>query len=296
MSVDLLFSFAFHKRLDFAEVRDAVGPDANIMIDSGAYTAHSTGKPIKLADYMAFLEHWRGTYNYAISLDVIHNTIQTARNLIALTDAGHQVLPVYTATGNERELRRIARDFNYIAYGGLVGVPKNLRHNATARVVNICNETNTKVHALGQASQDLFNHTKAHSGDSSAVSRMALIRSLQLYDYNRYQMMNAIVGKRDEWRKHARLFKSYGLNARSFISGDILKNKTERLIAYDAGIISAALMSSALQRNRTTSVDVRSPICYSSLGSPEIIISGKRAGLNWRTNNLHSALIRAKGA
>ena len=275
-------------------MREALGPDANIMIDSGAFTADSTGKPIKLPDYIAFLNHWKGTYNYAMSLDVIHNTIATARNLVTLCDAGLSVLPVYTATANERELRRIARDFDYIAYGGLVGVPRNLRTNATARVVNICAETGTKVHALGQASQDLFNNTKAHSGDSSAVSRMALIRTLQLYDYKRGVMMNAGIGKRDEWRKHATLFQSYGLNARSFISGQILKDKTERLIAYDAGIISAALMSRKLQRNNTTDVGVRSPICYSSLGSPEIIISGMRAGKNWRTNNLHPQLLRQK--
>lgn len=288
MSVDLLFSFAFHKRIDLAAVREAVGDDANIMIDSGAFTAHSTGKPIKLTDYMAFLEHWKGVYNYAMSLDVVHNTIATARNLVTLTDAGHRVLPVYTATANERELRRIARDFDYIAYGGMVGVPKNLQQAATKRVVDICKETNTRVHALGQASQQMFQVTQAHSGDSSAVSRMTLIRSLQIYDYNRRQMINAKIGDKEDWRKNARLYQSYGLNARAYISGAIIKEKEQRLIGYTAGLLSTALLSSHLQQGNNE------PIMYSSLGNGEILISGKQAGIDWRTNNLNDQLLRAR--
>jgi len=288
MSVDLLFSFAFHKRIDLAAVRDAVGNDANIMIDSGAFTAHSTGKPIKLSDYMAFLEHWRGVYNYAMSLDVVHNTIATARNLVTLTDAGHRVLPVYTATANERELRRIARDFDYIAYGGMVGVPKTLQQAATKRVVDICRETNTRVHALGQASAQMFTVSQAHSGDSSAVSRMTLIRSLQIYDYNRRQMINGKIGNKDDWRNNARLYQSYGLNARAFISGAIIKEKEQRLIGYTAGLLSTALLANHLQHNH------KQPIMYSSLGNGEILMSGKQAGVDWRTNNLHPQLQRAR--
>lgn len=288
MSVDLLFSFAFHKRIDLAAVREAVGPTANIMIDSGAFTAHSTGKPIKLTDYMAFLEHWKGVYNYAMSLDVVHNTIATARNLVTLTDAGHRVLPVYTATANERELRRIARDFDYIAYGGMVGVPKNLQQAATRRVVDICKETNTRVHALGQASQQMFAVTQAHSGDSSAVSRMTLIRSLQIYDYGRRQMINAKIGDKEDWRNNARLYQSYGLNARAYISGAIIKEKEQRLIGYTAGLLSTALLSSHLQQGNNE------PIMYSSLGNGEILISGKQAGIDWRTNNLNEQLLRAR--
>lgn len=288
MSVDLLFSFAFHKRIDLAAVRDAVGNDANIMIDSGAFTAHSTGKPIKLADYMAFLEHWRGVYNYAMSLDVVHNTIATARNLVTLTDAGHKVLPVYTATANERELRRIARDFDYIAYGGMVGVPKTLQQAATKRVVDICRETNTRVHALGQASAQMFAVSQAHSGDSSAVSRMTLIRSLQIYDYSRRQMINGKIGDKEDWRNNSRLYQSYGLNARAFISGAIIKEKEQRLIGYTAGLLSTALLANHLQRN------TKQPVMYSSLGNGEILISGKQAGIDWRTNNLHPQLQRAR--
>jgi hypothetical protein len=33
---------------------------------------------------------------------------------------------------------------------------------------------------------------------------------------------------------------------------------------------------------------------YSSLGNGEILISGKQAGIDWRTNNLHPQLQRAR--
>ena len=185
-------------------------------------------------------------------------------------------------------MRRIARDFDYIAYGGMVGVPKTLQQAATKRVVDICRETNTRVHALGQASAQMFAVSQAHSGDSSAVSRMTLIRSLQIYDYSRRQMINGKIGNKDDWRNNARLYQSYGLNARAFISGAIIKEKEQRLIGYQAGLLSTALLANHLQRNN------KQPIMYSSLGNGEILISGKQVGIDWRTNNLHPQLQRAK--
>jgi hypothetical protein len=163
-----------------------------------------------------------------------------------------------------------------------------LQQAATKRVVDICRETDTRVHALGQASAQMFAVSQAHSGDSSAVSRMTLIRSLQVYDYSRRQMINGKIGDKEDWRNNARLYQSYGLNARAFISGAIIKEKEQRLIGYTAGLLSTALLANHLQRNN------KQPIMYSSLGNGEILISGKEAGIDWRTNNLHPQLQRAR--
>jgi hypothetical protein len=101
-------------------------------------------------------------------------------------------------------------------------------------------------------------------------------------------MINAKIGDKEDWRKNARLYQSYGLNARAYISGAIIKEKEQRLIGYTAGLLSTALLSSHLQQGNNE------PIMYSSLGNGEILISGKQAGIDWRTNNLNEQLLRAR--
>mgnify|MGYP003336480742 FL=1 len=79
MSVDILLSFAFHRTTDLGAVRAALGPDQRLMIDSGGFTAFSKGKEIRLSDYIAFLRHWEGAWDYAMSLDVIGNPQEIGR-------------------------------------------------------------------------------------------------------------------------------------------------------------------------------------------------------------------------
>ena len=288
MSVDILLSFAFHRTTDLGAVRAALGPDQRLMIDSGGFTAFSKGKEIRLSDYIAFLRHWEGAWDYAMSLDVIGNPQATAANLHSLERAGIAVLPIYTATAHPRELSALAKTHPYVAYGGLVGVPRSLQIPATQRVVALAQEHGCKVHALGQTGIEMFDATGVHSGDSSAVSNAARYFQLPIFVPQRRRMEPLMFGQPSLWTTQAVLLKAYGLSAPECISGDAVRSKEGRAAVYYAGCLSVATMAAALRNG------ANEPRVYSALTASEVVDGACRAAIDWRANNVHHSLLRLK--
>lgn len=68
----MLLSYAYAKKRTAAEVRELLN-GADLIVDSGAFTALSSGKPIEHDEYLAWLlEHGRELgIRFAFSLDVI---------------------------------------------------------------------------------------------------------------------------------------------------------------------------------------------------------------------------------
>lgn len=59
---------------------DRLPADFDLLIDSGAYTAHTKGKEVDLGSYMQFLADRAGQYRAAFSLDVIGDPAASMRN------------------------------------------------------------------------------------------------------------------------------------------------------------------------------------------------------------------------
>jgi hypothetical protein len=201
MAVNLLLSYAYHSKTDLAEVRKLIGPNQKLMIDSGAFTAYTLGKPIELSQYLNFLKKWEGVYDYAITLDVIGDPKETANNLRTLQKANLSVLPVYTATAKIEELKALAKDYDYLAFGGVVGTPRSLKYPATYQVVKVAGELGARVHALGQANSFIFKQARAYSGDSSNAFR-GKWGMVMLWDWeNRKERVFAFGAKRPDFGK-----------------------------------------------------------------------------------------------
>lgn len=285
MAVDILLSYAYHAKTDLSLIRSALGPNQKLMIDSGAFTAYTLGKPIQLTEYAEFLNRWRGVYDYAITLDVIGNPKETANNLRFLEKKQLSVLPVYTATAHLRELKALAKDYDYLAFGGVVGVPKHLRVPATKRVVEEAQNSGAKVHTLGQASIDMFKKTGAYSGDSSSASQMPKYASLPIYNPRSHSFISCVLGDKRLWQKYADLFYSYGLPAQACLTGDIIRDRKKRIVGYRAGILAVAAMSADLRQEKDT------PRAYSAITHPtEGPAAIYIAATDWRTANLPSPL------
>lgn len=231
-----------------------------------------------MTNYIAYLKHWQGAYDYAMNLDVIGDAQATARNLLTLQGHGLDVVPIYTATADVAELRAMTKDAKYIAYGGLVGVPKRLQIPATKMVVDIAEGNGAKVHALGQTSKQMFDYSNAYSGDSSAVSRFPLVRQLPLYDAKTTSLVSIKIGDKAMVQKHIHLLKEYGLQARPMLDGTACKYGHLRIAHYVAGIVSIARYARALQ----TTFD--QPHIYSSLTTTEGLQAGLIAGQHFQTH------------
>ena len=278
MSVDILLSYAFHAKTRFDEVREALGPNQHVMIDSGAFTAFTKGRPVDREQYAKFLKHWEGCYDYAMTLDVIGDGEATEANLQWLLDQGLPVIPVYTARAPMSELESLADRFDYIAYGGLVGVPKNLQMRALKVVTDRAAQANCRVHALGQASARTFTQTVTYSGDSSKASNAPMTNAVSLTDFSTGKIVTIKFGDRSSAIGHERLMRAYGLNPAECFGPNKWKGANRDRI-FRAGVLAVAVMSAHLK------TDSERPVVYSAFtpGDMNAILRGAR---DWRTGNL----------
>jgi len=290
MAVDILLSYAFHSTTDLAAVKEALGPDQYLMIDSGAFTAHTIGKEILLPKYVNFLNKWKGTYDYAMSLDVIGDAKGTAANLLQLQDLDLPIIPVYTARAKIEELRALAKDYDYIAYGGTVGVPKEIQQRASKRVCDEAGALGAKIHVLGQAGLPMFRLTGAHSGDSSTASRAAMLAVVNIYNPVTHKQVIVKMGDQTPWIKNSDVLKAYGLSGRECMTGDAVRGKQRRTNTYRAGILSHAIAAADLKNQSGKT----SPRIYSALTTGEVVDAGIMAAVQWRTGDLPHPLDRVK--
>lgn len=169
MAVNVLLSFAFHFGTDLGPVRRNL-VCGNMMIDSGAFTAWSKGKPIKLDAYAAFLEKWRGCWDHAITLDVIGDGAASAVNTRKLHARGLPVMPVFTRGDKLPEFDAMVREVGYVCVGGLVGLPSKAQAARVGMLQRRAAALGGGVHALGVGSLETLRACRPYSADASNIS------------------------------------------------------------------------------------------------------------------------------
>lgn len=145
------------------------------IIDSGAFTAHTQGKPIEVTDYIDFIGSYREEASpslsdlYFIALDVIGDQKATWTNFNALEKAGETTLPVITYGAPAKDVDRAA-EHPYICIGGLVGRPRaevqSYLDGVFARLVK--RPELPRVHLLGLAQRWALTRYPAFSCDASS--------------------------------------------------------------------------------------------------------------------------------
>lgn len=179
---NLLLSYAYMPRAEMLNslVLNDVRP--RLMIDSGAFTAYSTGRPVSVeayADWIAgFRQRWSGLPEITfISLDVIGDQGATWRNYEYLSKSGHNVMPVVTGDAKPKDVVR-ALESPWSCFGGFGAVPKGpqrlerMRYLLDERfklVLKVFERTGRmpKVHLLGMTKEWAVLRYPAYSVDSS---------------------------------------------------------------------------------------------------------------------------------
>lgn len=174
MAVNLLLSYAFHGTrmldTDLGAVRREL-VCGRLMVDSGAFTAYRTGKPVDLVEYAEWLERWRGTWDHAVTLDVIGNPTASHRQTARLHSRGLPVMPVFTIGDKLAEFDAMVRDSRYVCVGGLVGrgVQRPVR-DRIAMLQRRAAETGGGIHALGVGNAESLRRAHPYSADASVIS------------------------------------------------------------------------------------------------------------------------------
>lgn len=126
--VTVLLSYAYAKGKGMPYVIEAAAEGAEVVIDSGAFTAWRAGKSIDLPSYAAFLRELPFKPLFAVTLDVVGNPKATRENTERLRDLGATVVPVVTRGTDTDAIRRIVEGEDVVALGGLVGTPRNAEY------------------------------------------------------------------------------------------------------------------------------------------------------------------------
>lgn len=99
----------------------------NFVLDSGAFSAKSSGTPIGLQEFHDAILAYRDEGIIPVevfSLDVIGDPIESQHNAEWLWSHGIKVIPVFHYGESEDLLLGYARDYPKIALGGAVGLPR----------------------------------------------------------------------------------------------------------------------------------------------------------------------------
>jgi len=172
----------------------------NVLFDSGAFSAFTTGKKININEYAEFIKNfsikWKGkikSLNF-INLDIIGNADESWNNQEKMEKLNVNPLPVIHKGGFKNwHLEKACKEYKYFCVGGLVGKD---RKKEIIPFLDYCynyimayyKKTNImpKIHLLGVADPKVLYRYPAFSCDSTAYM------SVNKYGNSRFLKMNNI--------------------------------------------------------------------------------------------------------
>jgi hypothetical protein len=215
MAVNVLLSYAFHNKTDLAKVRSRL-VCGRMMIDSGAFTAFTTGKTISLQEYAEYLQHWEGHWDHAVTLDVIGDPAESRKQTQKLHAMGINVMPVFTRGDTIAEFDAMVKECGYVCVGGLVGLPPALVERRATLLQRRAEENGGGIHALGVGAIPTLSRAKPYSADASNVSGAFRFGTILFFDKGK--VINVPVSDKAGLRKYREPLLAHGIDVAQLAS------------------------------------------------------------------------------
>lgn len=142
-----------------------------IIMDSGAYSAFTQKKEIKVMDYVAFIRKNKKYFEAYINLDVIGNAEASWENQKIMEAEGLAPMPVFHYGEDWSYLERCLQ-YDYFGLGGIANAGSNVRipflSECFERTCDDKGMPRSKVHGLGMTSFTLMRKFPFYSVDSSS--------------------------------------------------------------------------------------------------------------------------------
>jgi hypothetical protein len=120
----------------------------NIFLDSGAFSAWTRGISINIDEYAAFIKQYNQHLTVYGNLDVIGDAKGTEKNQRYLESKGLHPIATFHIGSPYPELVKMVKEYDYIALGGLVGVPQTRRIKHLDKCFRII-KLKAKIHGFG---------------------------------------------------------------------------------------------------------------------------------------------------
>jgi hypothetical protein len=138
--------------------------EADLFIDSGAFSAFSLGSKIDIDVYIEFCRNTDANY-YAV-LDVIGNPEGTLTNQLYMESKGVSPVPCFHYGEDFKYLDYYCKNYEFVAIGGLVPINKSAKERWLDMVFS--KYPNHKFHGFGLTSAELVTRYPWFSVDSSS--------------------------------------------------------------------------------------------------------------------------------
>lgn len=177
--LNILISYAYcgtSKSFNDLVLTESVKGNANVMIDSGAFTIHNAKKKSKLTldSYCEYLEHNAHKCEKYVMLDVIRNDEKTKVNYETMLSRGFNPMFVFTEHDNDWEYLKdaVKKQPHLCVAGGVT----NKGDWMFKRYQDVAKNTNALSHGLGFVKFPQMYQLPLHSVDSSSW-----VQSSQVY-------------------------------------------------------------------------------------------------------------------
>lgn len=156
----------FQKKIDL--IRSCLDKNFDVFIDSGAFSAESSGVEIVLHDYCSYIIE-SGVKTYA-GLDVIGNAAQTRANMeVMIKEYDLNPIPTFHMGSNLEDLKHLVHgQYSYIALGGLVFSSNVINHCDRVWHYILSHNPKLRVHGFGLTNIELMKRYPWYSVDSSS--------------------------------------------------------------------------------------------------------------------------------
>jgi ribosomal protein S15P/S13E len=179
-----LFSYAYKNVVEpyLTALSNGAANTPDIIIDSGAFTAFTTGKQVNIKDYVDWALRLKGQWEsqlnslHFMNLDVIGDQNESWVNHAKIEALGLKVMPIVTFNADRTHLERALDNYDYLALGGLV--PYARQKVKLQQWLDYCfaivmeryrkNGVMPKIHLLGITSKWVLMRYPCYSVDSSA--------------------------------------------------------------------------------------------------------------------------------
>lgn len=223
-------------------------PTWDTIIDSGAFTAYTSGKAIDRAAYTDWLAANAGRFTAAFALDVIGDPAASLANYrhqkAALRGTGVTLIPTWHMGAPWDVLTELCEDTDYVAVGGMVPYYRRrpLLMRNCIRAHQIARDHEVRLHGLG-ASGSTVRQLPWYSVDSSSWAMPR--RQPIVYLADQHGTMRSVTrGNADEARRHAAVLRRYGLNPTEYatygsstakrVGKDEARRRTDRAVVASA--------------------------------------------------------------
>lgn len=164
----LMMSYHYFKNIDLGKFIKELGYKPKIMLDSGAYSAWSSGKQIDLEKYIQYIEKYGQHVWRYICLDKLGDTEASYKAYIAMKNRGLSPIPVFHYMGDERILQKyIDQGEPLVALGGTVPIKNKTAVSEWVRMLCWL-YPQTRFHLLGSASRKILDHCDIESADAAS--------------------------------------------------------------------------------------------------------------------------------